>query len=83
MKDQDECRTALDNYLSEWRYIHPKSTGDSLRKLGLPPSPAYRQILFKLRAAWLDGEVMTYEQEKKFLSELVEDSKNDDNSTQL
>lgn len=83
MKDQDECRTALDNYLSEWRYIHPKSTGDSLRKLGLPPSPAYRQILFKLRAAWLDGEVTTYEQEKKYLSELVEDSKNDDNSTQL
>jgi tRNA nucleotidyltransferase (CCA-adding enzyme) len=83
MKEQDDCRWALETFLSEWRYITPRSTGDTLRELGLPPSPAYREILGELRRAWLDGEVTNFEQEQGLLKELVEKLQDDRSSTQL
>jgi tRNA nucleotidyltransferase (CCA-adding enzyme) len=80
MHEDERCRIALSNYMSEWRYVSPKSTGDTLRELGLPPGPAYRVILSKLRGAWLDGEISDPEQEERLLNKLVkafqDDSKN-------
>jgi tRNA nucleotidyltransferase (CCA-adding enzyme) len=51
--------------------------GDSLRALGLPPGPSYRRILWRLRAAWLDGEIATEEEERAFLGRLVEEVRRD------
>ena len=52
-----EVRENLDTYLSRWRFVRAKITGDDLFALGLPPGPRYKRILGRLRAARLDGEV--------------------------
>lgn len=80
MQDQEECRIALSNYMSEWRYVSPRSTGDTLRELGLPPGPAYGEILSKLRGAWLDGEITDPEQEVSLLNKLVKVFQDDSKS---
>lgn len=58
-------------YLSEWRHIKPHITGDDLQAHGLEPGPKYGEILRRLRAAWLDGEINSKEQESKLLNELL------------
>jgi tRNA nucleotidyltransferase (CCA-adding enzyme) len=58
-------------YLSEWRHIKPHITGDDLKERGLEPGPKYGEILRRLRAAWLDGEIHSKEQESKLLEELL------------
>ncbi len=73
MKDDPSCRQAIEQYLSQWRYITPITTGDSLRKMDLPPGPAYRRILHALRTAWLDGLIANAEDERKLLAELTEE----------
>lgn len=52
-----ETRARVDAYLSRWRHIRAKLTGDDLVALGLAPGPDFRRILSRLRAARLDGEV--------------------------
>ena len=62
---------ALETYAARWQHIHPKTDGDTLKTLGLPPGPAYKKILLRLRAAWLDGDVASAEQEKHLLERLL------------
>jgi tRNA nucleotidyltransferase (CCA-adding enzyme) len=62
---------SLKDYLITWRQIKPYTTGYTLQQRGLPPGPRYREILSRLRAAWLDGEVTTEEEELKLLSTLL------------
>lgn len=64
----------LAEYLSRWRHIHPYTDGEALRRRGLPPGPAYRCILGRLRAAWLDGEVHTQEEEQQLLEKLLRET---------
>lgn len=66
-------QTALKEYLTTWRQIKPYTTGYTLQQRGLTPSPKFREILTRLRAAWLDGEVKTEEEELNLLSTLVQD----------
>lgn len=61
----------FDEYISKWRYIKPHTTGDHLRSLGIQPGPRYAVILRRLRAAWLDGEVKTEEEEKRLLNDFI------------
>jgi len=63
--------SVLRDYLVEWRNIKPYTTGYTLQQRGLEPGPKFKEILTRLRAAWLDGEVQTEEEEKKLLEELV------------
>jgi tRNA nucleotidyltransferase (CCA-adding enzyme) len=58
-------------YLSVWRHISQRATGDDLKSLGLPPGPQFKEILLRLRAAWLDGEVTSETQEKELLAALL------------
>jgi tRNA nucleotidyltransferase (CCA-adding enzyme) len=62
---------ALKEYLTTWRQIKPYTTGYTLQQRGLAPSPKFREILTRLRAAWLDGQVKTEEEELNLLSTLV------------
>ncbi|HLO31523.1 MAG TPA: hypothetical protein VK249_20395 [Anaerolineales bacterium] len=66
-----EIRNILTKYLSEWWHVRPKTTGHDLKKRDIPPGPKYTEILRRLRAAWLDGEVKTEEEEKKMLDDLL------------
>lgn len=64
-------RAVLKNYASEWRHITPTIDGHDLRRMGLPPGPIYRRILDRLRSAWLDGEVVSKEEESALLDSLI------------
>ena len=66
-----EIKNILSRYLSEWRHVKPKTTGHDLKKRGIPPGPKYAEILRRLRAAWLDGEVKSEEEEKKMLESRI------------
>ncbi len=67
-----EIRNILTRYLVEWWHLKPKTTGHDLKKYGIPPGPKYTEILRRLRAAWLDGEVKTDAEEKALLKNLIE-----------
>jgi tRNA nucleotidyltransferase (CCA-adding enzyme) len=60
-------------YIRRWSKVEPHTTGDDLRKMGLPPSPAYGQILKALRDAWLDNELDSVEEEQALLKQLISD----------
>jgi tRNA nucleotidyltransferase (CCA-adding enzyme) len=68
-----ESAQPLHEYLTNWQYVKPFTTGDDLKKLGLEPGPKYKEILTRLRAAWLDGEVKTKEGELKLRDYLIAD----------
>ena len=58
-------------YASRWADMRPKTTGYTLRQMGLPPSPAYGRILSTLRDAWVDGEIHSVDEEIALRSQLV------------
>lgn len=66
-----EIKNKIENYLSVWRHVKPKTTGHDLKKLGLEPGPKYAEVLRRLRAGWLDGEVKSKEEEERLLKSLV------------
>jgi len=59
------------DYFMIWRSIKPYTTGYSLKQRGLEPGPQFKVILTRLRAAWLDEEVQTEEEEKVLLADLL------------
>ncbi len=63
--------TALKEFLLKWRRIKPHITGEDLKALGIPPGPRYKEILSRLRAAWLDGEIHSEREERLLLNTLV------------
>jgi tRNA nucleotidyltransferase (CCA-adding enzyme) len=65
-------RELLWQYVNKWAAVEPHTSGVDLREMGLPPSPAYGQILTTLRNAWLDGEIRSLEEEKALLRALVD-----------
>ena len=72
MENIEECGHALiHNYIFNWQKVKPGVDGNALRKLGIPPGPVYKKILFSLRSAWLDGDILTQEEEETLLSRLI------------
>jgi tRNA nucleotidyltransferase (CCA-adding enzyme) len=70
--EDEKIKSVLTKYLSEWWYVKPKTTGHDLKKRGIPPGPKYTEILRRLRAAWLNGEVKNGDEEKALLNNLLE-----------
>lgn len=64
-------RGMLETYLMNWKQIKPHTTGNDLKTRGIPPGPRYKEILRRLRAAWLDGEVRSTEEEFRLLETLL------------
>ncbi len=50
-------------YLEEWRLVRPRLSGQDLQRLGIASGPALGSMLSKLRAARMDGNVRTKEDE--------------------
>lgn len=65
------ARERLHKYLVSWRFVHPTTTGHSLRALGLRPGPCYSVILKRLRSARLDGEVLDDASEAALLQQVI------------
>jgi len=61
----------LREYLSNWQGKKPLTSGEDLKQLGLEPGPRYKEILSRLRAAWLDGEIETKEEEDDLRDHLI------------
>jgi tRNA nucleotidyltransferase (CCA-adding enzyme) len=68
----DQKRHAMFAQWHTWRKVQPVCNGAALRARGLPPGPRYRELLTRLRTAWLDGEVNTPEGERALLDRLLE-----------
>lgn len=66
------ARALLERYAVEWQHIRPRVDGETLKKQGIPPGPAYRAILAALKRAWLDGEVRSEAEEAALLARLIE-----------
>ena len=69
----ETLRKQIEQYLSKWRNIQPTVGGDELKERGVLPSPRYKEILSQLRAAWIDGEVETQEEEVELLERLLKE----------
>ena len=69
--DNPAIKAKLERYVREWRHVQCELTGKDLKKLGLPPGPAYRHIFETLRAARLDGEIATRAEEEQRLNEIL------------
>jgi tRNA nucleotidyltransferase (CCA-adding enzyme) len=64
-------REAVTRYIKEWRRIEPEINGKDLEELGLPPSPAYAEVLNMVRAEVLDGRVKGRKEELELARRLV------------
>lgn len=62
---------ALREYFMTWRNIKPFTSGYTLQGRGLAPGPRYKEILSRLRAAWLDGKIKNEEEETRMLNQLM------------
>jgi len=71
LSPSDAIREILHRYATKWRMVHPLTDGHSLHSLGVEPGPVYKQILWTLRAAWLDGKITTFEQETALLNQVL------------
>ena len=58
---EGEARAKLEMYLSKWKQLRPFTDGEALEKMGVPFGPRSGEILWRLRAAWVDGEVTSEE----------------------
>jgi len=61
-------RQHLDLYQRRLRHVRPLLTGDDLRRMGLPPGRLYSQLLRRLRAARLDGEISSRADEERLVA---------------
>lgn len=62
----------LHQYLETWQKLTPGVDGDDLARLGIPPGPVYRDILIRLRTAWLDGNIHSPQEESEYLNQLIQ-----------
>ena len=70
-KDKHKKQAMLCEW-KDWRWVKTVTTGDDLLKMNIPPGPVYSRILERLRKAWLDDEVKSYNEEQALLKKLIE-----------
>ncbi len=73
--DQRPVRRVIQTYATRWRHVLPSISGHDLRARGLPPGPIYKQLLSTLRAAWLDGEIGTAEEEAAMIEKVLREAR--------
>lgn len=60
-------KKAISHYYNQLRTIEPAITGKDLIRIGLKPSPLFKQILESVLEAKLNGQVETIEDEMAFV----------------
>lgn len=71
-----EERRAVASFWRDWRHIKLRVTGRDLERMGLPPGPAYAEILREVLAARLAGRIGP-EQEEALLHEAADRHRKD------
>jgi len=67
-------RQRIELYERRLQYVRPEIDGDYLRReMGLEPSSLFRRILNRLRAARLDGEVSSLDEERALVLRMTKD----------
>ncbi|MDE2952171.1 MAG: hypothetical protein OXT68_15580 [Chloroflexota bacterium] len=72
--DKHSAKERLELYLADWRHRRSAIDGNELIRAGLAPGPIYREILDKLRDAWIDGEIESQDQEHELFLKLVKEA---------
>lgn len=70
-----DIRDTVASYVNHWKHTETEITGNDLAGLGLEPSRAYAEILAAVRAARLDGEVKSREEELELAHRLVKEAR--------
>ena len=71
LHEDAEIDRLLEKYATHWAKVQPLTDGFTLQAMGVEPGPVYKQILWTLRAAHLDGKISTREQEKALLFQIL------------
>ncbi|MDQ4079034.1 MAG: CBS domain-containing protein [Chloroflexota bacterium] len=71
LTDDEVLRRRLRHFLDDLRHRSLSITGETLRESGLPPGPAYQEILDTIHAAMLDGIAPDAEAQRALLEEEV------------
>jgi tRNA nucleotidyltransferase (CCA-adding enzyme) len=76
ISEQDSSRRqVLRKYLDSWKTFKPRTNGEALLLMGVPFGPRIGSILWRLRAAWLDGELTDDGGERKLLDEILREER--------
>ncbi len=70
--DSARVRAYLTRYWQTYRHIHPLLSGEDLKAMGLTPGPIFGEILHALRAARLDGQLSTREDELVLARQVID-----------
>ncbi|KUK46959.1 MAG: hypothetical protein XD73_0156 [Anaerolinea thermophila] len=73
--DNHKVQQNINLYLSEWTKLKPYTKGTDLKKLGINPGPIYKSIYQQLISAWVDGEIISREEEADLLQSILTKSK--------
>jgi len=71
----EASHAVLNDYLAHWRFVQAETTGADLIALGLTPGPRFKTILWELRAARLDGQVVDREGERVWIEKFIKNDK--------
>lgn len=66
-----KVRQNMHLYLSEWSKLKPYTNASDLKKLGVNPGPIYKTIYRQLISAWVDGELISKEEENDLLRSII------------
>jgi tRNA nucleotidyltransferase (CCA-adding enzyme) len=69
--DEEPISEVIFRFVTYWSKIRPITSGRDLEEMGVPPGPAYREILKALRDGWLNETITTRLQEKAMLDKLL------------
>ena len=72
--DVHSVKARMELYMEVWRHRQPTIDGNALIRAGLTPGPIYREILDKLRGAWIDGEIKSEDQERELFLKMVKEA---------
>ena len=72
--DMPIVKRRIEAFVISWRNVQPQTDGNDLIRLGLRPGPRFREILEELRAAWLDGDIDSEQEERELLHNLLKDA---------
>jgi tRNA nucleotidyltransferase (CCA-adding enzyme) len=66
-----EASEAIKEYIEVWQFVQAKTSAADLAARGIPPGPAYRQIISDLRAMRLNRQIQTDTEETAALDKLL------------